>query len=153
MKRSERLNSILELATAREQEAAQQLGEMTRKLENARRNLDNLRSFQDNYSQKFRDTGDQGLGMRQLLEYRAFLAKINGAVLEQERIVGNVEKNLAQSRTHWEATRRQTLGMKTVVDKARAEERHLEERRRQAEEDERAGRRRDRGGDALSMGY
>lgn len=153
MKRSERLGTILDLSESREKDAAQKLGQLAQKLETARRNLENLQGFRDSYTAKFRDSGDQGLGMRRLLEFRAFLSKINSAVLEQEKLVAHAERALAKGRADWEAARRQTMGLKTVVDKARTEEGKLEERRRQAEEDERASRRGDRAEGLFSAGF
>ncbi len=151
MKRSERLSTVLDLAESREKQAAQHLGEISRKLDAAQRSLENLKNFRENYAARFRQFGDQGQGVRQLLEFRVFLSKINSAVLEQEKAVAHVEKALAKSRADWEAARRQTLGMKTVVDKARVEESKVEEKRLQAEQDERAGRRSGRGENMLAV--
>lgn len=140
MKRSERLTPVLELAETREQQAARVLGEYTRQLETTRGGLDNLKVFRDGYIAKFRQSVE-GLGMRQLLEYRAFIAKIDGAIEDQHRAVAKAEQELAKRQADWEAARQQTKGLRTVIDKARAEEAKAEDKRQQAEQDERASRR------------
>jgi flagellar FliJ protein len=150
MKRSERLTTVLELAESREQQAARRLGEHSRKLENAQRNLENLRAFRENYAARFRQSGDRGLGMRQLMEFRVFLAKIDTAVADQERTVSKAQRELESRRNEWEATRRQALGMRTVMDRARAEESRAEEKRLQDEQDERACRRSGRSDNPLT---
>lgn len=140
MKRSERLTPVLELAETREQQAARVLGEFTRKLETTRSGLDNLKTFRDGYIAKFRESVES-LGMRQLLEYRAFIAKIDTAIDDQHKAVARAEQELTQRQADWEAARQQTKGLRTVIDKARAEEAKAEDKRQQAEQDERASRR------------
>lgn len=141
MKRSERLGAILELTETHEQKAARQLGETNRQLQNSQRGLENLRGFLSNYTARFQQTGDQGMDARQLLNYRMFLDKINMAVVQQELAVQKAQQDVVRRRTEWEDAHRRSLGLKTVVDKARSEEGRIEARKLQAEMDERASRR------------
>lgn len=141
MKRSKRLMPVLELAESRERQTAQILGESRRKLEAAQRNLGSLMSFRDNYSAQFQRSGNAGLASRQLIEYRIFLAKINTAIADQEKAVHAAQTELRNRQAEWEAARRYSLGIKKVFEQTLGEESRLEEKKQQAEQDERGGRR------------
>ncbi|WP_119628622.1 flagellar export protein FliJ [Methylocaldum marinum] len=141
MKRSKRLNPALELAESREKQTVRILGESRRKLESAERNLGSLITFRDNYSAQFQRSGNGGLGVRQLIEYRMFLAKIGAAIADQEKAVRAAQTELRNRQAEWEAARRQSSGLKRVIENTLKEEIRLEEKKQQAEQDERAGRR------------
>jgi flagellar FliJ protein len=140
MKRSKRLNPVLELAESREKQKARILGESRLKLETVERNLRSLMTFRDNYSAQFQRSGNEGLGTRQLIEYRMFLAKINTAIADQEKAVHAAQTELRNRQAEWEAAHRQSLGLKKVLENTLKEEIRLEEKKQQAEQDERAGR-------------
>ncbi|BBA32925.1 flagellar export protein fliJ [Methylocaldum marinum] len=79
--------------------------------------------------------------MRQLIEYRMFLAKIGAAIADQEKAVRAAQTELRNRQAEWEAARRQSSGLKRVIENTLKEEIRLEEKKQQAEQDERAGRR------------
>jgi len=151
MKRSKRLGPVLEFAESREKQTALVLGESRRKLESAQRNLGSLIAFRDNYSARFQQSGNEGLGTRQLIEYRTFLAKINTAIADQEKAVKSAQAELASRQAEWEEARRRSLGIKKVLDHTLTEESRLEEKKQQAEQDERAGRRSNGGNGILNV--
>jgi flagellar FliJ protein len=141
MNRLKRLAPIVELAATQEQEAAAALGASLRKLEEARLGMQSLEHFRASYGERFKQSGEQGLSMRQLAEYRAFLAKINQAIAEQEKVAQQMEAEAQRRRHAWEEAHRHSLGMQKLADKLRSEEAGLAQKREQAEMDERAGRR------------
>ncbi|HYE37821.1 flagellar export protein FliJ [Methylocaldum sp.] len=151
MKRSKRLNPVLELAESREKQTAQVLGDSRRKLESTQRNLDSLKTFRDNYSSQFQRSGNEGLGTRQLVEYRAFLAKINTAIADQEKAVTTAQAELQSRQAEWEAARNHSLGIKKVFENTLTEEKRMEEKKQQAEQDERSGRRSSGGNSILTV--
>lgn len=141
MNRIKRIAPIVELAETKEKQAVQAYGMKQQKLDEARKALNSLRSFRENYSALFNQSGTKGIGMRQLQEYRAFLAKINVAIAEQEKTVAAAETELEMARLAWETAHGHTLGMHKVLDKLQAEQSRKEQKREQAEQDDRASRR------------
>ncbi|MBS1211512.1 MAG: flagellar export protein FliJ [Proteobacteria bacterium] len=141
MNRLKRIAPIVELAENKEKQAVQAYGIGQRKLDEARNALNSLRSFRENYAALFSQSGNKGLSVRQLNEYRAFLAKINVAIAEQERVVQTAEGELQAAKRAWEDAHSHTLGMQRVVEKLQTEEAKREQKREQLEQDERAGRR------------
>jgi flagellar FliJ protein len=142
MNRLQRLSPIVELAETREREAARALGLSLKKLEEARKSLDSLESFRASYGERFRRSGEQGLSVRQLAEYRVFLAKINQAIADQEKNLQQSESEVQSRRRAWEEAHKHGLGLQKLMDKLRQEVAGLERKREQAEMDERAARRR-----------
>lgn len=138
MNRIKRIAPIVELAETREKQAVQAYGKQQQKLEEARKALNSLRSFRENYSALFSQSGTRGIGVRQLNEYRAFLAKIGVAIAEQERVVECAENEVQKARVVWESAHGHTLGMHKVLDKLQAEQSRMEQKREQLEQDDRA---------------
>lgn len=141
MNRIKRIAPIVELAETKEKQAVQAYGMKQQKLDEAHKALNSLRSFRENYAALFNQSGTKGIGMRQLHEYRAFLAKINVAIVEQEKAVATAEDELKAARQVWEAAHGHTLGMHKVLDKLQAEQMRKEQKREQLEQDDRASRR------------
>lgn len=141
MKRSKRLKSILELIEGREEEITLKLGQARQKLDKAKQSLTSLNTFLGNYTRQFNESGGQGMGIRQLMEYRAFLSKINAAIEEQERVISKSEEEIEQLRQVWEQAHRKTMGVQKVLEKSLEDEKRRMEKTLQAEMDEKASRR------------
>ena len=141
MNRVRRLEPIKELAERKERQAAQTFGQSQQILEAARKGLTSLHEFRQNYSEQFQASATQGLGIRRLQEYRAFLDKINKAIVDQEKRVQQAEREVDNKKRNWEAARAHLLGLQTVVDKLRGEALKQDQKREQSEQDDRAGRR------------
>ncbi len=80
------------------------------------------------------------MGIRQVLEYRAFLSKINAAMEEQEKVITRNEAEMDRLKGLWEHAHRKTMGVKKVLEKARLEENRRAEKILQSEMDEWASR-------------
>ncbi len=143
MKRSKRFTPLLDFAESRAAQAALVLGKSQQKLEVTQERLQSLISLRDNYTAKFYQSCNQGLGVQQLTEYRAFLHKINAAINEQEQALLQAESDVNARRSNWQAARQRAASMKKLIDKARAEENGRQQKKDQAELDERAGKRND----------
>jgi len=141
MNRLKRLVPIMELAETKEKQAAHDFGLSRQKLDEAREGLSSLRSFRENYSARFHQSGSKGLGVQQLSEYRAFLNRINGAIAEQEKVIQSRESDVQVRKAAWENTHRYVLGLQKIIDRLRADESRHVRQREQVELDERAGRR------------
>ncbi|HLF97795.1 MAG TPA: flagellar export protein FliJ [Methylococcaceae bacterium] len=140
MKKSQRLGSILDLAENREKDAARAFGKLRQMVESHRGTLESLQGFRNSYTERFRQSGETGISVQQMLEYRVFLEKIGGVIQEQEQVLARAELELERARRAWESAHRHTLGMQKLVDTARGDELRRDARREQAEMDERAGR-------------
>lgn len=142
MNRLDKMQPILELAEHKEQDAAKNLGKGQQTLDEARGNLESLHGYRNSYAVRFATSGQLGLSVQQLTEYRVFLQKINKAIADQERAVTLAEAALARLRQSWEDAHRHVLGMRKVVEKLVDAEVVKENKREQVEQDDRIGSRR-----------
>jgi len=142
MSRSKRMEPVAHVANNRKQNAAKAMGERQQALNDQVNRLDELNAYRSEYAKRFEDGGESmaGIGMR---DYRLFLSRLNQAIEEQARRVEQARTALEQSRGQFTASRVHHDAVNKVVDRLKADERRVEDRREQAENDEFGQRRRD----------
>ena len=140
MTRSKRMTPVVKVAENREQAAARLLGEARQRLEQQQRKLEELTTYRDQYSREFQHCSGQGMGVARLQDFRLFLARLNQAIEQQQRVVERCRQDCERQRLNWVDSRTRTQALGKVVDRYQREERHQAERREQHETDERAQR-------------
>lgn len=140
MSKSGRLAPILDLAERKERDAAQRFARQLKKVQAASQGADSLRGFLDSYHARYQSTGEGGFTVKQLMEYRAFLAKINAAIEEQAVSLRMAGEELEACRRAWDQARRHLEGVSRLVQQAGREEEQLVLKQEQAEMDERSAR-------------
>ena len=138
MKKSQRLKTIVEIKAAQEKSALEALGAAQRKLQEMQAQVDSLKNYRLDYQVKFEQLGRAGTPVAQLLEFRAFMDKLDKAIAGQEMAQNECETRLMAKRKHWEGLHYRTQSLQKVCDSARAVELKQEDRREQLEQDERA---------------
>jgi flagellar FliJ protein len=139
---SERLKPIQHVAEVRERDAARSFGESQRRLEEEQQRLSQLEAYRDEYLQRFRRLQQEGLTVAQLLEYQAFLAKLDAAVRHQAEIV-QLRRSDAEGRlATWTDRRTHSRAMERAVENLTDRELQDGERREQKALDDRNQRRR-----------
>lgn len=149
MKKSLRLTPILDLAEKKEQDAAKAFALQQQKVQTMLQGRERLQGFLDSYHARYQSSGSLGLTVSQLAEYRAFLSKINSAIEEQTAGLHAAEAELLAKRRAWEAAHQHREGMAKLIRNARQEEDKLENKREQADMDERAARKALRGASVI----
>jgi len=140
MKKSQRLNVIVELNAKNEQDSLKALGQIQQQRQEAEKQLENLNIYRQDYVIKYRSISEAGTHIKQLLEFRAFMSKLDKAIVEQQQVVLGVEKQVILARTQWEQKHQKTKSIQKVCDVAAADELKAENKREQSEQDERATR-------------
>jgi len=138
MKRSQRLKSIVEIKAAQEKSALEALGAAQRKLQEMQTQVDSLKNYRLDYQVKFTQLGRAGTDVARLLEFRAFMDKLDKAIAGQELALNECQTNLMAKRKYWEGLHQRTQNIQKVCDFARADELKQEDKREQLEQDERA---------------
>jgi flagellar protein FliJ len=141
MTRSKRMQPVAHVAHNRQQDAARQMGERQRQLDEHVNRLDELNSYRSEYTRRFEAGSDAMTGMN-VRDYRLFLSRLNQAIEEQARRVEHARNELEQSRGQWTASRVHSDAINKVVDRFEKDERRQAERREQARNDEFGQRRR-----------
>jgi flagellar FliJ protein len=142
MTRSDRLKPIQQVAQVRERDAARAYGESQRRLQDEEGRLAELEAYRNEYLARFRTLQQQGITVAQLLEYQAFLGKLEAALRHQQEIValrrGEAERRMAA----WTDRRTHTRAMDRAVENLVEAEQEAGERRDQKALDDRNQRRR-----------
>jgi len=146
MKKSQRLQVIIDLHERQERDALEAMGRIQNKLQQAQQQLQNLNRYRDEYNTKLLQHQQRGMNVLQLLEFRAFAEKLDKAIESQQQSLSLVERELQRAQKHWEECHQRTKSLQRLAEIAADEERRLESKREQAEQDARAGRQNRRDG-------
>lgn len=137
---SERLKPVRGIAERRERTAAQAYTNAQRALQSQQDKLEQLRQFQQEYQGQFDAACRGGLSVGELQEYRAFLARLQQAVSQQETAVETSHQAHLDTQRRWQAQHVRTQAIGKAIERLRSEESQDQERREQKESDEYAQR-------------
>ncbi|MGR9073063.1 MAG: flagellar export protein FliJ [Gammaproteobacteria bacterium] len=138
MDRSHRLKSVVEYRVFLEKKAREDLAGCIKKSEQIGYSLEGLNRYRFEYLEKCRLAGIDGIAMRQLLEFRHFIDKLDKAISEQKQLLQRLESELAAKRKCWEQASRKAKSLLKLQEMT--EERLIagENCREQFEQDENA---------------
>ncbi len=150
MKKSQRLKIIVDLNATDEKKALEALGKAQRKKKQLQEKLDELLQYQQDYKQKYQTISETGVNITQLLEFRAFISKLEIAIDGQKKAVLEQEEEVTFVRKTWERKHQKTKSLQKVCDTALEEEVKMEDKREQKEQDDQTSSRSGRGGGTKS---
>jgi flagellar FliJ protein len=137
MKKSKRFMPVVDLAHDAERKAAEALGSCLRKHEQSLIKLDDLRRYHKEYILQFSLIGQSGISSTKAVDYRLFLDKLKQAIEQQEKMLEQVQVDLENSKAFWFAQRGRSKALDNVLTRYIADERKMQEKREQIEQDER----------------
>lgn len=140
MKKSQRLKVIIDLHARQERDALEALGLSQQKLQDQQAQLEHLENYRLEYLGKFAARQQAGIHINQLLEFRTFADKLDQAIEGQRQMLISRERDVQRARKRWEEAHQQTKSLQKVSDLALVEEMKVEQKREQAEQDDRAAR-------------
>ena len=140
MTRSERLAPVQQVLEHSEQARARELGEAQRRLAEAESKLAELTTYHGEYLQGYRKRAEDGTSVTALRDYQAFLARLELALSQQEKVVAAARDAVQSRRRNWQGAARDVKAVETVVDRWRGLDARVGERLEQKETDERAQR-------------
>jgi flagellar FliJ protein len=145
MTRSERMAPVQQVLEQGEQARARELGDAQRRLAEAETKLAELTTYHAEYMVAFRKRAEDGISVTRLRDFQAFIARLEQALVQQQKIVALAREQVAAQRSSWQGAARQVKAVESVVDRWRSVELRVADRREQKDMDERAQRARVRG--------
>jgi len=137
MSKPTRLTPIAEIATMRENEAAQRLAASSAQLSAKEREVEQLRGYLAEYRQRaFNESTDS----TRLQNTRAFLARLSDAVAFHEAELQKAVERHRVELEHWRDSHQRAQALDKYIERSQREELDALQRRDQAEVDERAAR-------------
>jgi flagellar FliJ protein len=141
MKRSKRLEPVGEMAEGEERECAAVVAALQVRLEDAQRRGAELKRYLVEYQSMFQQRAAAGMQVSGLRDYQTFLARLNDAVRQQDSVVAQIESECARARVQWLDAAARKSAVSKVIENARTEDKKIEDRLSQKENDEHAQRR------------
>jgi flagellar FliJ protein len=135
--RANRLQPAVDLAHERQETAMQRMAEQQQKLAKAEKQLEELRKYRAEYAE-----AEGGVSVSALLNRRQFVERIDQVIAQQINEVARQNRVLDGVRNQWREAHAREQALGSVVDRYREQERKSEDRREQAEIDERMQHRR-----------
>ena len=123
------LQPIRELAQRQSDDAAATLGRLRGAEHKTRQTLEALREYRDEYQARFEQALMNGISPGELNNYRAFLAKLDRAVEEQQSLVEQSEARSENGLQQWQAQSRKVKSFDVLAE--REDEKHRKEVSRQ----------------------
>lgn len=137
MKRSQRLNPVVELAVKASEAALVRVGKANAGWIGDKAQLDDLVIYKGEYLARFRKGEQLTMSAQKVIELRAFLVQLDQAIAAQERQVEQSLSHLHQEQTMWKAVRSKEQAVRSLVVRYQKEEITLELKQEQLENDER----------------
>jgi flagellar FliJ protein len=131
------LQPAADLARERQETAMQRLAEQQQRLAKAEQQLSDLCRYREEYAET-----SGGVTVTALLNRRQFVERIDQVIAQQGTEVARLNRQLDHVRGQWREAHAREQALSQVIDRYREQERKSEERREQAEIDERMQHRR-----------
>lgn len=140
MTRAKRLEPVQDLADEAERRLAQGVAGFERRVRDAETKLLELERYLAEYEQQFAARAGKGIGVMELRDYQAFLARLGDAIQQQRGVVQRAQSERDAERLRWQDAAKRVKALDHVVDQWQAEERRALDKREQRDTDERAQR-------------
>jgi len=138
------LQTVLELMRNRNDEATQSLARLLAAERDARKKLAMLLQYREEYTARFRQAAQNGLGQPEWRNYQEFLNRLDEAIQQQLQSVSQQEMHTAAGQAEWQRQRTRLKAFDALSERHRASEARQEFRQEQRIQDEFAARRNDR---------
>ena len=142
MKRADRLEPVKNIVDDNERRLAEHYAATERLLKSSEQKLQELRSYRDDYTKGFAQRASDGMGARDLVDYQAFMSRLNEAIKQQGFEVQRASNECDVQRKHWQEAAQRAKALGNVIERWHQEETHANDRREQRDSDERGQRRR-----------
>ena len=137
---SDRFKPIHKIASQKERKAAADLGESIKQRDAAAQRLNELRTYLDEYLERFARATRNGLSRNQIMEYQVFIAKLETAIDHQEEVVARSQQDFDSSKARWRGRYTKSKAMENAIERMREAEQKDRDRKEQADADDRAQR-------------
>lgn len=138
MNTSTRLKPVQNFADRQEQNAAQSFVKSQQQVQQENSKLEQLRQYYQEYQSQFHQSAATGMQVKRMLEYRAFLAKLEAVIKEQEKSLSRAQQGSQQAKAQWQQKQGRSKAIDKVVENHQQRENYQREKKLQAEQDDRS---------------
>ncbi len=131
MNKSSKLEPIAKIRKQQELNAGRLHGESIRQAEKQQKQLDELMTYREQYSQSFLSASQSGLSAIQMQEYRIFINRLDEAIKQQRQFVNNDQHKCEKSQKEWMNKRSECKMIDKVVENRQQAEHQEKEKSEQ----------------------
>lgn len=136
VKKTSTLSMLIDLARNDTDEAAQQLAQMAQAVQAAQQQLDALHSYRKDYAERLQQASETGLTATNYHNFRQFIATLDDAITQQNKMLEQIDAKLHQAKNTWLAEKKRLSSFETLQTRQLRHEAAHESRREQRLNDE-----------------
>ena len=140
MKKSDRLRPVKMLAENKVKDAAMHMARSSKAYEESLQQLAKLTHYREEYMTQFKAKGEKGIPAARLVEYQAFVHKIDQAIEMQKQNVEKARHDVGHKQASFQAKHNRKKAVDKVIEKSRTSENMATDSREQKEVDDRGQR-------------
>lgn len=133
-------DTLIDLSQTKSDSAAVRLAKATTQLGESEQKSKVLRGYRDDYRARLDAAARRGATAADLANFRAFIAKLDEAVAQQDNDENFWREQTARARTEWQTEQQQLQSFTTIASRRRSEHERAQSRREQKAQDEFASR-------------
>ena len=141
MRRSQRLQVVLDLELRREDAALEIMARARETWEQETERLRELQGYHQEYQDQLRAASQGRISATQLQGWQHFISRLTLALTHQQERVAESLRQFEESRGSWREIHERRRGMERYIAECRDQERRADERLEQKQSDEAAGNR------------
>ncbi|MFT0546666.1 flagellar export protein FliJ [Allopusillimonas ginsengisoli] len=120
--------SLIDLARNDTDRAGKELGQLVSERHNAQTQLSMLHDYRLDYAHRLQHATQTGLPASSYQNFRKFLATLDDAISQQDRVVAHKDTGVLEGRQHWQSEKRRLNAFEALETRARAKQRDHENR-------------------------
>ncbi|NTV09363.1 MAG: flagellar export protein FliJ [Zoogloea sp.] len=132
------LQTLLDLANDRMDEAARHLGELIASEQAGEKKLALLQQYRDEYRNRFLETVRSGVGPEVMRNFSAFIGRLDEAIAIQKAQLDRSKQQTAQGQQHWLSERNRVKAFDTLSERHQQVQAKREAKQEQRFSDEHA---------------
>src|SRR5690554_5289044 len=125
------LPMLIDLAQGKVDEAGRALNDLAAQRRHAKSQLDMLDGYRGDYTVRLQQATEAGLSASNYHNFRRFIATLDEAISQQNRIIAQIDARIEQGRQHWYAEKRRVSSFEALQVR---EIRHQQTRERRQEQ-------------------
>lgn len=134
------LDTLIELAQSRTDEATRRLGQLQNAQTSAAQQLEMLLQYRQEYLDRLQAQMQDGVPAARLRNFQNFIATLDGAIEQQRALTVQADARLAHGRGDWQHNKRRLSSFDTLADRAHQQQQVALGKREQRDSDEHTSR-------------
>lgn len=132
------LDTLIDLTQERVEKAGETLAQLGTQRRDAQGQLQTLDAYRADYTEQLQNTTSGGVSASNYHNFRQFIATLDEAISQQNRLIAQIDTRLEAGRRHWQDEKRRLSSYETLKARKDRQLQYQEQRREQRASDETA---------------